>query len=178
MSSSSDEVNLAQQYCLENWQWVLQQCRSFLKGKQVPNYVDLAQDLAQTVFVQFVSVNDQRWKDVENRPGYVYKTIKHTANGHYRKTWKEEAVDPSDFMNALDRQGQHAADTKTVALQVEELLAMCTNEERILFEFLYEGFKPREIAAKFGITEDAVRARISRLNRKLQQLARNDKDPP
>lgn len=181
MSSSSDDerkVNLAQEYCLENWQWVLQQCRSFLKGKRVPNYLDLAQDLVQTVFVQFALVTNERWMNIENRPGYVYTALIHAANGHYYKTWREEPVDPSDVMNALDRLGQHAAGTRTVALQVKELLERCTNDERKLFKLLFEGFDYEEIATRLGITEPAVRKRISRLNRKLQQLLRSDKAPP
>jgi RNA polymerase sigma factor (sigma-70 family) len=181
MSSSSDDERkgkLAQQYCIENWEWLLQQCRSFLKGKGTPNYVDMAQDLAQTVFVLLASVSDERWEQQENRPGYLYKTLTHAANGHYHKTWREVNVDPSDFVNALDRQGQNAADKKKVAQRLEDLRAMCTDEERSLLDSLFEGFKPRAIAANLGISEPALRKRISRLNRKLQQLARNDKDPP
>jgi RNA polymerase sigma factor (sigma-70 family) len=181
MSSSNDDerkVTLAQQYCMENWQWVLQQCRSFLKGKRVPNYVDLAQDLAQTVFVQLASVSNERWEQQKNRPGYLYRTLEHAANGHYYKTWREETVDPSDFMNALNRQGQNAAEKKRAALLLEELRAMCTDQERSLLESLYEDCKYPAIAANLGITEAALRKRISRLNGKLRQLARDDKDPP
>jgi RNA polymerase sigma factor (sigma-70 family) len=178
-SSSDDERNgkLAQQYCIDNWEWLLQQCRSFLKSKGAPNYLDMAQDLAQTVFLLLASVSNERWQQQENRPGYLYKTLAHAANGHHHKTWREVNVDPADFNYALDRQGQNAADKKRFAQLLEDLRAMCTDEERRLLDSLFE-FTPREIAANLGITEVALRKRISRLNNKLKQLARNAKDPP
>jgi RNA polymerase sigma-70 factor, ECF subfamily len=121
---------------------------------------ELARDLAQDTFLQAYKSLPKTIRDLPLK-NWLYRIATNNAIGyHRRKTilsfipWEDNRR-PHIEGDTL-QQVSEAADVRAALLKLPEKLRVC------LVLHLVDGFKHREIALVLGISEDAIRKRVTR----------------
>jgi RNA polymerase sigma-70 factor (ECF subfamily) len=121
----------------------------------------LAQDLAQDTFVKAYE-EILKTRDELNLKAWLYKIATNNAYKHFRRA-KLISFLPLDDGRAHSLTENGEPDNTTEQLAIREAIKSVPLEMRnCLVLHLVEGFKYREIAETLGISEDAVRMRVSR----------------
>lgn len=132
-----------------------------------------AEDLAQEVFLAL----SERYREVEHARvgGWLYAVAYNKIVDYYRISGHaRERILPFDEAGhiALPEPGESFTDEDEQAC-FAKLLARLTDDERRLFEAVYtRKTRYAELAAEYGISEAALRKRVSRLGRKLRKFIR------
>ena len=131
-----------------------------------------AEDAAQEVFAAFWEGPD--FTDGTAALGWLYRVAKSKVGDFYRARGKrmehEAAISPEDLP---DSQVPTAAAPDEEEGILEKALRALSPEEAALFRQVWEeGISYRELAGRYGISEGALRTRISRLKKKLTEEIR------
>jgi len=129
----------------------------------------LADDVAQMVFVRFHEARNQLATHPEPG-GWLHETARNVALQRRRSDVRRSERE-RQFVDALNSGPESVPDPFTV---VDEAMAQLSAAEReLLLARFFEGWRLRELSQSTGISEDAVRMRISRaLSRLREELER------
>jgi RNA polymerase sigma-70 factor (ECF subfamily) len=142
---------------IEEYQYPLIRYLSRLTGDD-----DLAQDLAQDTFLQAYK-NILKTDTELNLKAWLYRIATNNALQYHRRK-KIISLIPFEIMRKPEPHhfGSHTQDL-TEKIAVSDVLIQIPYEKRICLVLHYvEGFRYREIAETLGISEEAVRKRVSR----------------
>lgn len=144
---------------------------------------DAADDLVQEVFLTAMEKGDSLFSHPDIRR-WLFATASYKARNYGRKRVKEKRRAARDFQIAgqerlpdpsaeiaLDRVLEEQIDLDDVIRRVKDGL---TEPDRQLYAKAYEGkASPAELSAVYGISEAAVRMRISRLRKRILFAVKN-----
>jgi RNA polymerase sigma-70 factor (ECF subfamily) len=142
---------------IEEYQYPLIRYLSRLTGDD-----DLAQDLAQDTFLQ-VYKNILKTDSELNLKAWLYRIATNNALQYHRRK-KIVSLIPFEIMRKPEpHQNLSHLQDPTERIAISDALIQIPYEKRICLVLHYvEGFRYREIAETLGISEEAVRKRISR----------------
>jgi RNA polymerase sigma factor (sigma-70 family) len=171
------EYSAALRFCKDNYEWLLGICRSALRARGFPNYMDDGEDLAQTVCAQCGSASNDNWAAAESREAFIYTRVRWEANKLYRKRKGEPTTSLEDMTIPADRPHYKQMET---ALSLKEALDQLSPEKReIIKASAFEGLSVQQLAEYLQITPQTVRQRLSRARRELREvLSAADAGPP
>src|SRR5215213_3536849 len=159
---SAGAENAAQQFCTENYCWLVNTSQRILRRR---GFADYGEDLAHEVRDRCSGIQDPAWESVKNKPGYVAKIIVREANRLCHQNGHVETRFPIENLPAST-----TAEAMEAAILVREILDKLSGNEQELVELKFQGYGVQEIAKKLGISYVAVRKRISRLMMKMEAL--------
>lgn len=129
---------------------------------------EAARELANDVLMAAVqAVREDRIKDLERLPGFVYGIARNLVNSYLRMRHAHPAGEPLQSDVAIEDPGSRLEHRERLALVFEGLEALHHMERQILMMTL-DGLKPGTIASRLGLSSQVVRARKSRAVRKLE----------
>ncbi|HVN17670.1 MAG TPA: sigma-70 family RNA polymerase sigma factor [Dongiaceae bacterium] len=129
---------------------------------------DTANDLSQEILIAVLkALRGGQIRDGEKLGAFIQGTARNIINNHLRSRSRHPEVDidgidipagdPIDQMESSERQ----------RLMREELANYSITDQKILLLSLVDGHSLAEVATRLGMSHDAVRARKSRLIRKI-----------
>ncbi len=135
---------------------------------------ELAQDLMQDTFIQAYK-GILKTDSVLSFRAWLYRIA---TNNVYKQHRKRLLFLPfSSLQKDVELPAGNSVAETDESLAIQEVLAHLPKEQRTcLVLHLVEGFKYREIAETLGISEDAVRMRVSRGKEAFQKLYRGGED--
>ncbi|MDR2419564.1 MAG: sigma-70 family RNA polymerase sigma factor [Treponema sp.] len=163
---------------------ILKFCVYALRGNR-----SAAEDCAQDIFL-ILYENMGRLKDYDKIGGWLYKTADHIAKQYAASLMKErkrfavpssvfETMDgetPLDRIAAKDNiksEEEQIAEEKAVARAAAEIEKHLTSKDEQILELAFREKHPlKEVAARLGISLSAAKSRASRLQQKINALAR------
>jgi RNA polymerase sigma factor (sigma-70 family) len=167
INGEHSRYSAALQFCLDNYEWLLKICRSALRVRKFPNYMEDGWDLAQTVCKDCAKLDDELWAKADARQAYIYKRVRWEADRLYRQRNGQPSVALSDENLPPDRPHRNKL---LIALIVSQALSQLSPEKRAMIEaYEFEGLTGDELAARLGITPEALRKRMSRAYRDLRE---------
>jgi RNA polymerase sigma-70 factor, ECF subfamily len=123
---------------------------------------ETALDLAQETFVKAYQGIPKVPFELQLRP-WLYRIATNNARQYFRRKALRSFISFSDFRISGAPDSGEFAENKDGETAVRETLRKIPTEQRTCLVLHYvEGFKYREIAEALGISEDAVRMRVSR----------------
>jgi RNA polymerase sigma-70 factor (ECF subfamily) len=127
---------------------------------------DLAQD---TMLAVLQAVRNGKLIDADRLPGFVRGTAKNLINNHLRGQRPARRREVDSFAQLGPDPEELAGDTERMD-QVRRALAELGPADRmVLLLTLIEGLRPREIAARLGLSSEVVRKRKSRAVARLRE---------
>jgi RNA polymerase sigma factor (sigma-70 family) len=177
VNGEHSSCSAALQFCLDNYDWLLKICRSALRVRKFPNYMEDGQDVAQTVCKDCAKLDDELWAAAADRHAYIFERVRWEANRLYRQRNGRASVLLSEENIPLDRPHRNKV---LIALIVSQALSQLSPEKRAMIEaYEFEGLTGDELAARLGITPEALRKRMSRIYRDLREtLKAGNAGPP
>lgn len=172
-TSAGDGLNIAQRYLINN------ESTLFAPLKRKYGNIDF-QDIRQIVLLELGKKSDAYWTNVDNIPGAIYDRAEKRCIDDVRKVeTRKEVADGLLLDQVPGKLGINPFDVIYAAIIVDELTKASPKEDQELIEYLLKGYEGPEIGARFTISHDAARARVSRLLKKLRKILNgSDKDPP
>ena len=129
------------------------------------NHFD-SEDIVQDVFLKLLMNRDrQRFESVDHLKWWLIRVTTNCINDHWRSIMRHPTL-PLDEINEPVVTYEHIDD-------LDELFQLKPKEQLILRMYYYEGYTFYEIAAVLGISEAAVRQRMSRARRELKRIMLN-----
>jgi RNA polymerase sigma factor (sigma-70 family) len=129
---------------------------------------EAARELANDVLMAAVqAVREDRIKDPERLPGFVYGIARNLVNSYLRMRHAHPAGEPLQPDIAIEDPGSRLEQRERLALVRDGLESLQHMERQILMMTL-DGLKPGTIASHLGLSSQVVRARKSRAVRKLE----------
>jgi RNA polymerase sigma-70 factor (ECF subfamily) len=133
---------------------------SFLEGRGVPR--DTAEDVAQTAWFRGWQKLEQLRDDAMVVP-WVNTIALNTYRRAARRVQWEQPWNPL----YVDLASSHI---NCAAIEVAEILKICSPADRHLLKAEMSGVTPRELAEQAGVTHTAMRIRLHRARRKARAL--------
>ncbi|HET7698351.1 MAG TPA: sigma-70 family RNA polymerase sigma factor [Vicinamibacterales bacterium] len=131
---------------------------------------EAARDLTQDVMLAVVrALRSGQLRDADRLGGFVHGTARNLINGYLRdrSRLKEDPIDAALSVTGTSEAADN--DRERATLVRRALGALSSIDRKILWLTLVEGLKPGEIAARLGLTSEAVRTRKSRAVKKTTQ---------
>ena len=129
------------------------------------NHYD-SEDIVQDVFVKlWMNKDRQRFESADHLKWWLFRVTTNCVNDHWRSLMRhptiplDEIDEPSVSYECFD--------------EMEELHELKPKEQMVLRMYYYEGYSFKEIAAVLGISEAAVRQRLSRARKALKATLSN-----
>ncbi len=132
---------------------------------------EAAEDAAQEVFAAFWE--GPEFTEERAASGWLYRVARSKITDFYRERQKrlehETGFDPEDLDETMFRPPpDETGDSDRI---YDRMLMRLDEEERSLFaDFWVEGYSYAELAAMRGVTEGAMRTRVSRLKKKITAI--------
>ena len=147
--------------------------RIFMMGMVRIGDREAVRDLVQEVLMAVIcALRKHQLQDPEKLQAFVAGTARNLFNGFLRKKVRRPSEEPlpPDFERAvIDSEVLDMEQRKVLQLALK---ALDDGERELVTMILTDGLKPREIAAKLGVTSEVVRTRKLRAVRKLADLVR------
>ena len=134
---------------------------------------EAAHELAQDVMMAVVqALRNGQVRESQRLAAFVHGTARNLVNNHLRARGQQPKEDhlPPDLAAADPAESLETAEQ--VRLVRRALERLDATDRKILLMVLVEGWKLGEIAARLGLTPEAVRQRKSRAVRKVTELVR------
>ena len=130
------------------------------------NHFD-SEDIVQDVFVKLWMNKDRlRFESADHLKWWLIRVTTNCVNDHWRSIMRHPTI-PLDEID-------EPAVTYEYNDDLEELFQLKPKDQLILRMYHYEGYTFYEIAAVLGISEAAVRQRLSRARKALKAVIRNN----
>ena len=132
--------------------------------------VELAEDLAQEVFMRLYR-ELRNGKTIHDPKSWTLCVLRHEISKERRGQQKRQALDDLDLEElpaATDRPDSTGVETD----EVTKLLSVLSRREEEVVLLRLASLKYREIAARLGISANAVNTLLARALRKLQKAAK------
>lgn len=124
------------------------------------NHYD-SEDIVQDVFVKlWMNKDRQRFESADHLKWWLFRVTTNCVNDHWRSILRHPTI-PLDEID-------EPAVTYEYNDEMEELHLLKPKEQMVLRMYYYEGYSFKEIAAVWGISETAVRQRLSRARKALK----------
>jgi len=130
---------------------------------------ELAKDLAQDTFVQAYKSILKTDSELSLR-AWLYRIAENNARQYYRRRKLVSFFPFSELKGKESSAGDCAGETERSIAIEEALLKIPQKQRTCLVLHFVEGFKYREIAEILGISEEAVRKRVSRGSREFRKM--------
>jgi len=151
----------AQRFCTDNYSWLVSTSERELNKR---GFRGRGRDLAHDVRDRCGLIDDLSWDAVKAKDAYVARIIINQVNDFCRENADvaqlSVEVIPSTSPKAMD----------DAILLREVLSALSHVEQRIVELHFSEGYSEFETAEKLGLSYGALRKRIERIKRKLNQI--------
>lgn len=129
------------------------------------NHFD-SEDIVQDVFVKLLMNRDsQRFESEDHLKRWLIRVTINCVNDHWRSIMRHPTI-PLDGIDEPAVTYEHND-------EIEELYVLKPEEQHILRMYYYEEYSFREIAGVLGISEAAVRQRLSRARKALKAAISN-----
>lgn len=120
-----------------------------------------SEDITQNVFVKlWMNKDRQRFESADHLKWWLIRVTTNCVNDHWRAIMRHPTI-PLDEID-------EPAVTYEYKDEMEELYQLKPKEQMVLRMYYYEGYSFQEIAAVLGISEVAVRKRLSRARKALK----------
>lgn len=134
------------------------------------------EDIRQEVLIKLLAISNDRWNEIENVDGYLFKVARSQVLDHTRMLKRklyeisldeelEERIPTADYTS-------QARKTESGILLRHLSNSLKTPEERELLGLMIIGYNEKEIALRLGMTHVAARQRVTRLKAKLRHQIR------
>ena len=124
------------------------------------NHYD-SEDIVQDVFMKlWMNKDRQRFESADHFKWWLIRVTTNCLNDHWRSIMRHPTI-PLDEID-------EPAVTYEYNDEMEELHLLKPKEQMVLRMYYYEGYSFKEIAAVWGISEAAVRQRLSRARKALK----------
>jgi len=147
--------------------------RIFVMGMVRVRDRETVRDLVQEVLIAVIcALRKQQLQDPEKLAAFVAGTARNVINGYLRKMTRrprEEALPWDLEQEVFDSEKNETEQGKVLELA---LRALDEDDRQLITMILAEGLKPRQIAARLGLSSEVVRTRKLRAVRKLADLVR------
>jgi len=147
--------------------------RIFMMGKVRIGDREAIRDLVQEVLMAVLcALRKRQLHDSEKLAAFVAGTARNLINNYLRK----KALRPPEVPLPLDLR-QAVTDSEAREVEQERVLRLALNaldgdDRQLITMILTQGLKPRQIAARLGVTAEVVRTRKVRAIRRLVDLVR------
>jgi len=129
---------------------------------------EVARELAQDVVMAVViALRNGQIRDGEKLTAFVYGTARNHLNHHFRVSSRAPGEDELLPDHAVADPADPIAQFERVTLVRQALTLLNAADRKILLLTLVDGLKPGEIARRLGLSDEVVRARKSRLVKKI-----------
>ncbi len=146
--------------------YIIKKCRSYVKNEDVSE--DLCQEILIKVFMQLKNFrSDAKFKT------WLYSIIHHTCIDYLRKEKKKTHTVISEKLmdEMIDLVDDDVLDKDAMETALFKLLEEITPEEKLILLLKYkEKHSIKEIEQTMGISESAVKMRLSRAKEKINKL--------
>lgn len=130
----------------------------------------LADELAQDVLWAVIrSLRDGKVQQPAQLPAFVWGTARNILHDRLRQRSRERLVPLTDEMG-ISRPALEQQEFERQRAAHQAIDALEPHERSVLMLSLVDGMRPDDIAARIGITAEAVRQRKSRALRKLSEI--------
>lgn len=131
------------------------------------NHYD-SEDIIQDVFVKlWMNKDQQKFESADHLKWWLIRVTTNCVNDHWRSIMRHPTI-------SLDEIDEPAV-TYEYNDDLEELFQLKPKDQLILRMYYYEGYTFYEIAAVLGISEAAVRQRLSRARKALKEKYESSK---
>ena len=130
------------------------------------NHFD-SEDIVQDVFLKLLMNRDrQRFESADHLKWWLIRVTTNCINDHWRSLMRHPTI-PLDEINEPYVTYEYNND-------MEELYDLKPKEQQILCMYYYEGYSFQEISVAIGVSEAAVRQRLSRARKSLKEAVINN----
>lgn len=135
---------------------------------------DVARDIGQDVMISVLkALREGQLRESERLAAFVYGTARNLVN-NYLRVGRQRRTEPLPVdLAAVTADPAEELETGRRQELIRKALARLNKTDRgVLLLTLVDGLKPGEIASRFGLTSETVRARKSRaLKRVMERMA-------
>jgi RNA polymerase sigma factor (sigma-70 family) len=116
------------------------------------------------------AMSNEKWQQIEDLNAYIYTMARNLALKDQAQSRRNQPIETELLESVADSNPGHNPEQLARDAELfKQLKGQLGPEDRVIFQLLYEfGFNSKEIAAKLGKSDGAVRQRISRMGRKLR----------
>ena len=147
--------------------------RIFVMGMVRIGNRETVRDLVQEVLIAVIcALRKQQIQDPEKLAAFVAGTTRNLTNNYLRKKTRsprEEALSWDMEQEVIDSELNEPEQSRILDLALK---ALDEDDRQLVKMILVDGMKPRQIAAKLGLTAEVVRTRKLRAVRRLAGLVR------
>ena len=124
-----------------------------------------AEDAVQETFVRYLSTK-KVFRDEEHRRNWLMLVTANHCRDLLRSSWRRKRKD----LNSLPEQAASTPDPDTHLMIEAALQKLQATDRGIVYLFYFEDYPVKRIAKALGMTETAVRSRLSRARDRLKQI--------
>ena len=137
--------------------------------------VDTARELTQDVIVHALrALRGGQLRDMNALPPFLHGIARNVLAEHWRSTRRNPNVSLQDAADVPQPETDPGDEER--ATRVRESLALLSTADReILLLYLVEGSQPSQIAARLGLSSEAVRQRKCRAIKRIRDEMKKDK---
>jgi len=137
-----------------------------------------AQDLTQEILMAvLVALRAGKLRDADRLTAFVHATSRNRINTHIANLLRERNRPPVPESRHVVTPEERFEQSKRRALVRGALSRLNPHDQKILLFTLVDGLKPREIAARLGISPERLRKRksraLERVRRAVREMSRN-----
>lgn len=146
---------------------VLQLCRGYMKGD-----IDLARDLAQEVFINTWSAL-QKFRNEAGYKTWIYRITVNTCLNYIRNSKNKQSVQINEDVYACSAEESPQASEKRHEL-LYHAIGQLKEVDRLIIMMVLDELEYEEISRIIGMSEGALRVRISRIKKNLKKIIENE----
>jgi RNA polymerase sigma factor (sigma-70 family) len=146
--------------------YILKKCKSYVKDE------DAAEDLCQEILIK-VFMQLKNFRSEAKFKTWLYTIIHHTCIDYLRKEKKKTPTIISEKLKEemAELVDEESVDQESLEAALDQLMEEITPEEKLILLLKYkEKHSIREIETTLGISESAVKMRLSRAKQKINKL--------